>query len=587
MKSLRAFPALAFSTAGLALLAGPAAAANPQIVSRLDGPAGAPFPAELGGLAGDGRYVVLYPSSAAAAQRLGVPQPADPDKLYLRDRTAGTTTELGLRLTPGGPVAAAQFLDISDDASQVLFTTFDPAVRAALGLPEQESSILVVADREGGGLWLVRDTFGEPAVPAGRAVLSADGNAVLALVDAPTGNGPAFSTRIVRDAKDAPAEVVLRRDDTNLSLIGASDDLSSVLYSRTLAPSTRPKYAEITSWSTAALGLVTADGARIIAQGQTVEQKINPLGTCSTGNLELRSSDPHGLTISADGRRVSYVLRKSSISQSPAAELTWQGWNAFVAGPGGVKRETAEGFPGGQYVVWPRTLGATHDVYLDASEKTSGDGSSLDDFGPGYSVRSASNFDLGAGGGGPQNSRFLFADGDQTVVWSSAQQEPFGDQQPPASQPYVQAEAVGTSPLPPSGAGASLWSQGVTDTPELASKVTWAPCLADGDALPIGPAQAYAELQLLSPARASQSAGLVTVRTKPIQYRPVSKVVVETKVFGITTWRKTVTTTSEFALPKPPLYLPMTVKVTATPTGVPSEPSPAPVVLTRTVLATR
>ena len=588
MKPFRALPALAYTVALLAVPASSALAANPQIVSRLDGASGTPFPAEFGPVAGDGRYVVLRPKTAAQAAQLGVAQPADPSKLYLRDRTAGTTSEIALRATAGGPAAQGDILDLSNDAGRVLFGTGDPAITDALGLPRVPTGrqgYLVVADRAGGNLWSPKDAVGKPAVES-FSLLSGDGHAALILGGAP--GDPQYAADSIQRAHDnGPTEVLVNSPEGYPHFQGATDDLSVVLYQRSLNAVKRPVDAEHDYAGARAIGLATPQGNRIIAQGESVEKIVNPGGQCSYANVRLYSQNPRPLALSADGQRVSYAVEKSSLSQSPGDEGSIDGYSSIVLAPGGVKKVTSTTTSELASQVWPWTLAGTHDLFLESSIKPMNWVTpELDDFGTGYAIKSAST-SFNQVGGGLQNLPVTFADGDRTVLWSSRTQDPWEGLVPPTSLPYVYAEAV-TGTLPDSGSGTSLWSAGIPDTPDLAAKVTWADCTDDGGPAPVAPADLYATITLRSPVIASASAGKVKVDLQPAGYRRASKVTLEYKLFGLSYWRKTVNAGDEYVLPKPPLWLPVTLTATIFPVaGAEGEATPKPLVASRSIFATR
>ena len=112
---------LATSAAILAVLGG-APAAHGEIVSKLPGPNGLPFPGQLIDATPDGRYVLLKITALP-----GTPEPTGPEAeldglapYVLRDRVADTTTQLRFRVEPGAPEFQAQPTQISDDGDRIL-----------------------------------------------------------------------------------------------------------------------------------------------------------------------------------------------------------------------------------------------------------------------------------------------------------------------------------------------------------------------------------------------------------------------------------------------------------------------------------
>lgn len=539
----RARPLRLTTAACIALALGATApAAHAEIVSKLPGPNGLPFPGQLIDATPDGRYVLLK-----HAELPGTPPATGPEAeldgyapYILRDRVADTTTQLRFRAEPGAPQFYAQPTQISDDGDRILIEGDAPELRPFKSSTNGYAG--AVYDRSEERLLKLPAIPGTPYAAADGVQLSADGTRALIRTFTPFGEAPA--PELWRGSLDGTATAVT--DLKELFAVDASDDLNTIVYGRTTTPADRPVPEPFLTNTVRGrvVGLIQGSAApRILAETTYREQRsAASTGACSNQtDVAVEQSGVQDPRIAPNGSRVGWTA-----SSVPFGSTTWDAKWVVRSASG----ETSSPL-----------VRATVIAFGNANE---------------------TRFNFPTEGWTFRHEAFakgeteLIASG-EPAAWSGTST---------ANTRYTEATPFSGAPVPPL-APMTLTNEPV-DTANRPTTATFYSCPAAAADAPIGAFEDYVKLYVGSNLAAAYQMGSVTMVVKPSDaVREAAKVTVELTAFGLPIWRKSVTTSTSFNLPKPLAYLPQTLKVSVQPRTAPGQAAPAPIVRTRSIYTTK
>lgn len=515
-----------------------------EIVSKLPGPEGLPFPGQFVDATPDGRYVLLKVTAPA-----GVPEPSGPEAdtvalqpYVLRDRVADTTTRLDIRLEPGGPTFYATPTQISDDGDRVLFESGAEELLAFTG-----NKPVAVFDRSESRVLKLPSTPGASSGYLGPVQLSADGNSVLVRMITPYGS-PA-QPELWRGPVGGVGSVV-----TNLPGLGnvdATDDLQTIVYTRSTPAAARPDMepGRTETYSSRLIGVIQGDAApRIVSESSHREKRADgSTGTCINSRDVVSQDIENGYEprISPNGSRIGWYESFRAYGADP---LDIDGWLKIRAATG----TTSQPFLRSSVVAF----GNANFTRFDYPDPYAGWTFRREELVKGETELIASGEPPEYGGEGPGRTRYTEA------------------------TPYAGAPVPPFAPL--------TFTDEPIDTPNRPAAVTWYSCPAAPADAPVGAFEDYVQLSVASRLAAAYQMGNVLTFLKPSSaVREATKVTVELTAFGVPLWRKSVATSTFFNLPKPLAYLPQTLRVTVQPKAVPGKPAPAPIVRTRSIYTTK
>lgn len=500
------------------------ASASAEIVSKLPGANGLPFPAQLIDASADGRYVLIELWNTPQTPSATAPE-ADVDGLgpyFIRDRVADTTTPFIARAAPGSPALAwAVPTSISDDGNRVLYS----------GAGGQSRTIAVFDRRADRSLDL-------PTAPSWvefpTAHLSADGTqAVLADLRIDP-----FGWVYFRGPIGGAATEVLDLPDARVT--GMSRDLQTLAYVRTLPSVRRPseELGRTNSVSTQVVGVKHGDAPpRIVDETQWVETPPPPGTACTNASIRRSIAEIGEARVAANGGRLGWG-KTSYPGPEKSVEVRWSDG-----------RRESRSWTG------PYTL-PSFTVFGDADELL------LD-------------YPLGE----YAEDRLELVDADTELIRSVKTSFTWGDPSPYATR-YVSAEPFDGAPVP-QPQPISFTDEPV-DTADRRSQATWYSCPAAPADAPIGAFDRYVSAALQSgiPTYSSRHriGSLEAHLTPSSELRAATSVTAEVVALGVSIWKRRVSTSSEIYLPKPPFGLPVTLRVTVQLAAAPGEKTPAPLV---------
>ncbi|MBJ7471027.1 MAG: hypothetical protein JHD16_06970, partial [Solirubrobacteraceae bacterium] len=180
----------------------------------------------------------------------------------------------------------------------------------------------------------------------------------------------------------------------------------------------------------------------------------------------------------------------------------------------------------------------------------------------------------------------LFVDDDRTLLQS--EDGLYGLSPTPPTTRYTVATPYALDATQPKTAGTKLTftANEPIDTADRVARASWISCDTNPDEVaPVGAFSDYIEITR-APVRSTSSLGSVLFNGGRAGVRTPSKVTIEAKVFGITIWKRTPTTYANITLPRPPLWLPVTVTATVQPSAA-NGVTPAPLTQSFSAFATR
>lgn len=530
------------------LLAASAASAQAEIVSKLPGAGGLPFPASFMDASTDGRFVILKVGVPNAEPAPTGPE-ADVEPLgawVLRDRVGDTTTPLTFRVAAGEPEIFATPIQVSDDGDRVLIIGDDPGLRAFTGATSAIGAAVAVYDRSEDKLLRLPTT---PTPPTYGATLKLSADGTQALFRTIAEDSATFNPRykIYRGPIGGTGTVVV--DLPNVSELRASADLQTVIYTRYLPQVTRPveDTPRTNSFQGYVLGAVVGNQApRVIAESSRIETPTPGATTCAIEEgITVRQSSFGTPQLSPDGSRSAWV--QSDLGNALVARAAG-GTKTTIPTPtanGNYPRITAFGNANQVFFDPPAGTG-----WVDVQQELVDDDSEL--------IGSATGLD-----------------------WSTGASE--------FSTRYVEAEPYAGAPVFKPAPTMTFTDEPV-DTASRTSAATWYSCPPGGPTSPVGTFEQYfQDLFLARPYSAKYNIGSVTMRSVPSSsVRGASKLTAEVTLLGLPYWKKTVTGNSAYAtFPRPLAWLPMNLKLTAQFAAAPGQSTPAPVVRSFPVYATR
>ncbi|MBJ7471025.1 MAG: hypothetical protein JHD16_06960 [Solirubrobacteraceae bacterium] len=491
--------AVAITCSAMALTSPSASAA--ELVSR-DGDL--PFAASLAAASADGRYVVM---------KLGTPNtriaPTGPEAdvqspsgFVIRDRTAQTVTPLTLERADGTPLTGAAVKQISTDGTRVL--------AVAGGAP-------FVIDVASGKPLALPTT---PGIVVG-AQLSDDGTkAVVSTTGTDFMNNPTKDNALYRGPIGGTGTELVKL--YGIRLASASGDLGTVLYSRELPKVSQPNNPS-NSFRGTVVGIKQGTGEpRVLAQSSLAQFRRSAT-TCSPDYLGIRTiiKDVAPTALSADGGRVAWSMATT--------DSDFQGRRDF-----GYRVRQADGITTSFDQIAGlspsfEALGRSHDVTL---------------------------IPLVAFRNSPTTYTRVLVDNDRTLISSDQRGAPGPGPEPTR---YVTAEAFepGETTAPST---LSFTGYEPVDSPTLAPDAVFASC-EGAPAAPVATVDAYTVFTKTSPTRSSAPIGSLFLNDGPVGFRKAVSATAELKVFGFTAWKRTLKPNELATLPRPWLWLPMTLRV--------------------------
>lgn len=524
---------LATATAILLSL-GAVSSADAEIVSKLPGADGLPFAAQLVDASADGRYVLLEtgaPSGTPPAAGPEVP-PWEVAHWVLRDRVADSTTQLEIRVTPGGePIGNFDALGISDDGDRVLIRS------TAKPVTDFSSTGFGVYDRSEDRLLRLPTAPYSPKWFDG-AWLSADGTQVLFKAvddtgaDRPIYRGPVGG--VATHVTDLPA----------ISAFRASADLQTIVYSRAARQALRPfpRSAEINAlnaYTSIVVGVIVGDQQPRVLFETSRAESLPSTGACSPSTpLDVEETTTGAVRVAPGGRRVAWTEGTSGVAGTVKVRDALGGITT-VASETGVTPE----------VPW---LG---DANFTTFQSVLGE----------YAYR---RDELVAG---------------ETELITSTAPTGWGNE---SSYPTRYTSAVSFAGEPVTPGPPLTFTNEPIDTPNRPSKVNWATCPAAPADAPVGTFGDYVAFDIW-PLWTGGRIGRVYADVAPSNtLRRLANVKTELSWFGIPYWRRTVTAPTMVDLPKPLWGIPLQLKVTAQPAAAPGQRAPAALVRTQTIFTT-
>ncbi len=535
----------AVGACGAGAVAGPAQA---EVVSKLPGTGGLPFPARFSDASTDGRFVlvrVVVPALPAASG----PE-ADLAALgsyVLRDREADTTTPLTFRVAPGEPPLSASPVQVSDDGDRILIQGSDPALKAftGVGVGDALGAPTAVYDRSEGRL-LRLPTSPTPPTYGASTVLSADGKQVVfrGFPEVAAVDNPRYP--IYRGPLEGTATTIVNLP--NVSEVHASADLRTVLYTRYLAAVTRPveDYPRTGWFQGQILGAVVGAGEpRVIAEATRTESPTPGATSCAVdAGITSRQINIALPNVAPDGSRVAWLSTDAAHTLVARAA---DGTKSTIPTP------TAGGFP------WITAFGNANQVFFSTPAGT-----------------------------GPVEVDQELVHGDTELIGSATAFDVSTGATDFATR-YVEAQPYTGAPVTKPAPTMTFTDEPV-DTAARTSSATWYSCPPGGPTSPVGTFEQYFDnLFLARPYSAKYNIGSAIMRSVPSSaVRPASRLTAEVTLFGLPYWKKTVTGSSAYAsFPKPLAWLPMTLKLTAQFAATPGQAAPAPIVRSYSVYTTR